>query len=89
MNDTPQTLDSFDDISHEQRDRLIEVLETIENDIRKQNSLKFTFLRGALYGLGTVIGASVLVALFGGLIATAINHFSGDQILTETLDLRQ
>lgn len=89
MNETPKSPDSFDDISNGQRDRLIEVLETIEKDIQKQNSLKFTFLRGAIYGLGTVIGASVLVALFGGLIATAINEFSGNQVLTETLDLHQ
>lgn len=50
--------------------RLIEVLTTLEHDIKRQNSLKFIFLKGTIYGLGTVIGATVLVALLGGIITS-------------------
>ena len=59
-NPTPQTA------------RLIEVLEKLEADIKKQNSLKYALLRGMIYGLGTVIGATVLVALVGGIWAATI-----------------
>lgn len=50
--------------------RLIEVLTTLEHEIKRQNSLKFIFLKGTIYGLGTVIGATVLVALLGGIITS-------------------
>jgi len=59
-NPTPQTA------------RLIEVLEKLEADIKKQNSLKYALFRGMVYGLGTVIGATVLVALVGGIWAATI-----------------
>lgn len=59
---------------------LVEVLETLKVQIVKQNSLKYALLRGMVYGLGTVIGASVLVALLGGIIATTINSFTDEPI---------
>lgn len=43
--------------------RLFDVLEKLEQQIEKQNSFKFAFLRGIVYGLGTVIGATALVTL--------------------------
>lgn len=48
--------------------RLVDVLETLERQIEKQNSLKYALLRGMVYGLGTVIGASVLVTVLAGII---------------------
>jgi hypothetical protein len=61
-------------MAEDQQERLVSVLETLEKQTKKQVSLKFTFIKGLVYGLGTVIGASVLisvvsylfVSLFGG-----------------------
>ncbi len=53
----------MDDIEIEQRDRLITVLKSLEDLTEKQVSLKFLFLRGIIYGLGTVIGATILISI--------------------------
>jgi len=50
-------------VEEAQRDRLIEVLESLESLTKKQVSIKFIFLRGVIYGLGTVIGATVLISI--------------------------
>lgn len=63
----------------EQRDRLITVLGQLELQIKKQTSLKFVLLRGVIYGLGTVIGATVLVALLG----SVLSQFVGENTLAE------
>lgn len=47
----------------EQRERLINVLTSLESLTKRQISLKYVLLRGALYGLGTVIGATVLISV--------------------------
>jgi len=39
------------------------VLEEIETQLKRQNSLGFSFLQGLMRGLGTALGATVLVAL--------------------------
>lgn len=49
--------------------RMQDVLQSLEDQIRRQTSLKYALLRGAVYGIGTVIGATVLIALLGGIIA--------------------
>lgn len=72
-------------ISIDQRGRLIKVLENLEDKIAKQNSLKRTFLKGIVYGLGTLVGATIIVAIFGGLIATTINMVVGEDVLSEKL----
>jgi Domain of unknown function (DUF5665) len=54
-----------------QQQRLITVL----NELEEQNSWQHVFVRGALYGLGTVIGATILLALLGSIIAMAIDTF--------------
>ena len=51
--------------------RLIEVLESLEKHIKRQNSLKHALVKGMIYGLGTVIGATILVAILGGLLSSA------------------
>lgn len=53
-----------------QTDRLITVLKKLETDLVRQNSLKYAFLRGLAYGFGMIIGATVLVAIFGSVVAT-------------------
>lgn len=73
-------------LSKEKRDRLLEVLETLEHRIARQNSLKYSFLRGAVYGLGTVVGATILVALFGGLIAATLNDWADGPVVSERLE---
>ena len=81
--------DAFSDVSTEQRDRLITVLDELESHIKRQNSLKLTFAKGVVYGLGTVVGATILVALFGGMIANTINNFSDEPILNENLQVSE
>lgn len=57
------------DIEDTQQQRLITVLGELEDEVEKQNSWKHEFVRGTLYGLGTVIGATVLLALVGSILA--------------------
>lgn len=66
--------DIADDIQvlENQSERLIQVLLAVEDQIKRQTSLKHSFLRGALYGLGTVIGATVLIAILGGAVVSTI-----------------
>lgn len=65
---------------------MIEVLEALEAQIKKQNSLKYVLIRGMVYGLGTVVGATILVALFGGIIATTISSLTGEEISTQSFE---
>ncbi len=65
--------------------RLISVLYALEEEMQKQNSLKHAFLRGLIYGLGTVIGATILLALFGSIIATTINSIGSIPYLGELI----
>jgi hypothetical protein len=53
----------MDENERDQRERLINVLGDLETLTKKQVSFKFIFLRGAIYGLGTVIGATVLISV--------------------------
>lgn len=53
-----------------QTDRLIEVLKKLEMHLMRQSSLKYAFLKGLAYGFGMILGATVLVALFGSIVAT-------------------
>jgi hypothetical protein len=62
---------------------LLTVLQSLNTHIERQNSLKFAFVRGMVYGLGTVVGATVLVALLGSAIISILNSFT-DTPLGET-----
>ena len=69
-----------DDIAQEgydrnatQQQRLITVLNELEEEVEKQNSWQHVFVRGALYGLGTVIGATILIAIAGSIIALTVD----------------
>jgi Domain of unknown function (DUF5665) len=65
-------LDAGYDKSETQQQRLITVLNELEDEVEKQNSWKHVFIRGALYGLGTVIGATLLLAVLGSMVALAV-----------------
>lgn len=56
-----------------QQQRLITVLGELEEEVEKQNSWQHVFVRGALYGLGTVVGATVLIAIAGSIVALTID----------------
>jgi hypothetical protein len=64
-----------------QNERLISVLQEVEEKIERQNSLKLVFVRGALYGLGTVIGATVLIAILGWFLANTIGSLDNLPII--------
>lgn len=57
----------------DQNERLLTVLSSIERQIKLQTSLRSAFVRGLVYGLGTIIGATLLIALLGGVLATAVD----------------
>lgn len=63
------------DKSETQQQRLITVLGELEDEVEKQNSLKQVFIRGALYGLGIVLGSTILLAILGSMIALAVETF--------------
>jgi len=65
-----ETLNNTTKETTAQTDRLIEVLKKLEVHLMRQNSLNHALLRGLVYGFGMVIGATVLVAIFGSVIAT-------------------
>ncbi|MEN9920839.1 MAG: hypothetical protein RL538_732 [Candidatus Parcubacteria bacterium] len=68
------------DIGGTQQQRLITVLNELEEEVEKQNSFSHIFVRGALYGLGTVIGATVLLALLGSGIAMVVKSLGVDSL---------
>jgi len=70
----------------EQTDELLDVLDVLQSRIKKQNSFRNAFFKGLVYGLGTVIGATVVVAIFGGLIASTLETLTGEEINSELVD---
>jgi hypothetical protein len=54
-------------------EQLISVLNDLEHEVEKQNSWKLVFLRGTIHGLGTVIGATVLIAIIASVLAVVFN----------------
>jgi len=53
----------MEESEYDQREKLIKVLGSLEDLTTRQVSLRFIFLRGIIYGLGTVIGATVLISI--------------------------
>lgn len=58
----------------EHRSELVEVLTDLKTQIRRQTSFRFIFVRGIVYGLGTVIGATVLI----GIVSWTLSAFFSD-----------
>jgi hypothetical protein len=53
----------MEESEHDQRERLITVLGALEDLTKRQVSLRFIFLRAIVYGVGTVIGATLLISI--------------------------
>lgn len=66
--------------------QLLDVLTQLEKRIARQNSLRYAFLRGAIYGLGTVIGATVLLALLTGFITATFGSIAELPLLGPLLE---
>lgn len=64
----------------QKRDKVYAILSEIEDQLNRQNSLKRVFLLGLFRGLGTALGATVLLAIVTSL---AINFF--DAVSIETI----
>lgn len=67
-------------MSKPKRDKIYEVLAQIDNSLDKQNSIWRVFILGLFRGLGTALGATVLLA-----IATSIAIQFSDSISVESL----
>lgn len=85
--ETNQTSNPPSTLSYVQYNKLHEVLSELERDIKRQNSLKFAFLKGAVYGLGTVIGATVLLAIVTGIFAQTFGSLSDVPLIGDYLNL--
>jgi hypothetical protein len=72
---TTPILETGYDLDETQQQRLITVLNELEDEVEKQNSWQHIFVRGTFYGLGTVIGATVLLALLGSVLAMVVDAF--------------
>lgn len=53
----------------EQRDRIIEQLELLNQKMVRQNSVKHIFMKGIIYGLGFFIGSAVIATIAFGLLS--------------------
>jgi hypothetical protein len=80
MQNQKSILETGYDKDDTQQQRLITVLNELEDEIEEQNSWKHVFVRGALYGLGTVIGATVLLALLGSIIAITVKSLGIEEV---------
>jgi len=54
------------------------LLEDIETQLRRQNSFRFIFVQGLMRGLGTALGATVLVAL----VTSITIHFTNSEAVS-------
>jgi Domain of unknown function (DUF5665) len=77
---TEKILEQGYSIEDTQQQRLITVLGELEDEVEEQNSLRHVFIRGTLYGLGTVIGATVLIAILGSVIALTVKYLGLKEI---------
>ena len=60
-------------------EKLNATLERLEKSLINQNSFRFVFIRGIIYGLGFVIGTSVLAGIAFALLVQLF-PFAGDFI---------
>lgn len=52
----------------EHKSELLEVLTDLRAQLRRETSFRYIFARGVIYGLGTVIGATILIAILSGIL---------------------
>ena len=75
-----EILDNGYSLDRTQEQRLITVLNDLEEEVEKQNSFRWVFLRGTLQGLGIVIGSTVLITLLVRFIALFVDTFGLEDI---------
>lgn len=75
-----EILDNGYSLDRTQEQRLITVLNDLEEEVEKQNSFRWVFLRGTLQGLGIVIGSTVLITLLVSFIALFVDTFGLEDI---------
>ncbi len=64
-----------------QRDQIIRHLEVLNGQVKKQNSVWCVFRNGIFYGMGFVVGSTILTAL---VISTVLQFFR-DTILGDVI----
>jgi len=67
-------------------ENLKDVLIDLRSLIRKQTSFKYAFARGVLYGLGTVIGATVLIGVLTWVLGLAVGDISETPVIGSALE---
>ena len=70
----------------ENNEKLIDVLNDLKTQLKRQTSLRFVFVRGLVYGLGTVIGATVLIGIFGWALTALLNDAEEAPIIGPALE---
>lgn len=65
---------------------LVAVLTDLRSQLKKQTSLKFALLRGMVYGVGTVIGATILIALGGWIISIIFDNPENVPIVQDVIE---
>lgn len=65
----------------QKRDKVYEVLTEIEDSLSKQNSIGRVFILGLFRGLGTALGATVLLAIVTSLALQFSDTFSVESLL--------
>lgn len=57
---------------HEQRDQIIEQLEGLNEKMRVQNSVRHTFVRGVIYGVGVFIGSAIVATIIFSILRSLV-----------------
>lgn len=72
-----------------EEEHLKDVLVDLRSLIKKQTSLKFAFVRGLIYGLGTVVGATVLIAMITWLLGIFVSDVHETPVIGPALEEAQ
>jgi len=72
-----------------QHKRLYEQMERLANGIEKSNSFKFTMAKGIIYGVSTVIGATVIAAIVIGMLSKTVETASDLPLLDKIIEQTQ
>lgn len=55
--------------TEEQRDKIIEQLQSLNTQMSEQASVKHTFMKGIIYGVGFFIGSAVIATIAFGILS--------------------
>ncbi len=58
----------------EQRDAIVDQLESLNTKMSRQNSIKHIFLTGVIYGVGFFIGSAVIATIAFGVLSPWIGE---------------